>query len=116
MDYREFARRGITLLGRTESFRDGILGFAADLPANLRRGDAKLMAMLDLADAWAARNGLDLPPDPGHQALCDAEQAHMIAAITQNLDLTRHMSDAVASLRICLAADESIRLGRVIDL
>lgn len=59
---------------------------------------------------------LDLPPDPGHQGLCDAEQAHMIRAITENLDLTRHMQDAVASLRICLAADDSIRLGRVIDL
>lgn len=64
VDYREFARDGITLLGRAEGFRDGHLTFAPDLPANLQRGDAKLMEVLDKADAWAARNGLDLPADP----------------------------------------------------
>jgi hypothetical protein len=40
----------------------------------------------------------------------------MLKAIAEDLDLTRHMDDAVQSLRICLAADESIRLGRAIDL
>jgi predicted dehydrogenase len=59
---------------------------------------------------------LDLPPDPGHQGLCDAEQAHMIRAITDDLDLRRHLQDAVASLRICLAADRSIRTGRIVEL
>ena len=54
--------------------------------------------------------------EPGHQELCDAEQAHMLRAIAEDLDLTRHMQDAVQSLAICLAADESIRSGRAIDL
>jgi hypothetical protein len=30
--------------------------------------------------------------------------------------LTRHMDDAVASLRICLAADESVRSGKPVRL
>jgi predicted dehydrogenase len=59
---------------------------------------------------------IEMPNEPGHQALCDAEQAFMIKAITENIDLTRHMSDAVQSLAICLAADESIRTGRPVDL
>ncbi|MEO1104026.1 MAG: Gfo/Idh/MocA family oxidoreductase [Pseudomonadota bacterium] len=59
---------------------------------------------------------IDLPGEPGHQELCDAEQAYMLRAITEDIDLTRHMEDAVQSLRICLAADESIRTGKVIDL
>ena len=59
---------------------------------------------------------IEMPDEPGHQALCDAEQAFMIRAITENIDLTRHMSDAVQSLAICLAADESIRTGRPVDL
>lgn len=59
---------------------------------------------------------IEMPDEPGHQALCDAEQAFMIKAITENIDLTRHMSDAVQSLAICLAADESIRTGRPVDL
>ena len=57
-----------------------------------------------------------LEDEPGHQALCDAEQAYLIRAIADDIDLSRHMADAVSSLRICLAADESIRTGRVIAL
>jgi predicted dehydrogenase len=59
---------------------------------------------------------IDLPDEPGHQELCDAEQAHVLRAIAEDLDLTRHMEDAVRSLAICLAADESIRTGRVVEL
>ncbi|MEM7091026.1 MAG: Gfo/Idh/MocA family oxidoreductase [Pseudomonadota bacterium] len=59
---------------------------------------------------------IDMPDEPGHQDLCDAEQAFMISAILQDTDLSRHMNDAVQSLAICLAADESIRCGRPVDL
>ena len=54
--------------------------------------------------------------DPGHQGLCDREQAFVLRAMAEDIDLGRHMQDAVQSLRICLAADESIRTGRVVDL
>ncbi len=54
--------------------------------------------------------------EPGHQGLCDREQAYVLRAIAEDIDLTRHLRDAVLSLRICLAADESIRTGRVVDL
>ena len=40
----------------------------------------------------------------------------MLRAIAEDIDLSRHMQDAVQSLAICLAADESIRSGRPIDL
>ncbi|TYC53017.1 Gfo/Idh/MocA family oxidoreductase [Rhodobacterales bacterium] len=59
---------------------------------------------------------IDTPDEPGHQELCDAEQAAMVRAIEEDEDLTRHMRDAVQSLRVCLAADESIRTGASIDL
>ena len=54
--------------------------------------------------------------EPGHQELCDFEQAYMLKAIREDIDLTRHMDDAVQSLRICLAADESARTGKPIYL
>jgi predicted dehydrogenase len=57
-----------------------------------------------------------LDDEPGHQALCDAEQAWMLDAIAGDRDLSRHMEDAVRSLAICLAADEAIRGGRPVDL
>jgi len=59
---------------------------------------------------------IEMDGEPGHQELCDAEQAYMLRAIAEDTDLTRHMSDAVQSLRICLAADESIRTGQPLDL
>jgi len=53
---------------------------------------------------------------PGHDALCAREQAFVHRAITEDLDVGRAMDDAVASLRICLAADESVRSGRPVRL
>ncbi len=40
----------------------------------------------------------------------------MARAITEDLDLTRHMTDAVRSLAVCLAADESVRSGNPVKL
>lgn len=59
---------------------------------------------------------LSMAGEPGHDALCAAEQDYMYKAITEDLDLSRHMQDAVQSLRICLAADESVRTGKPVDL
>ncbi|WP_374636362.1 Gfo/Idh/MocA family protein [Paracoccus sp. (in: a-proteobacteria)] len=59
---------------------------------------------------------LSMQGEPGHQELCDAEAAFMARAITEDADLTRHMQDAVASLTVCLAADESVRSGQPVRL
>jgi predicted dehydrogenase len=59
---------------------------------------------------------LNTEDEPDHQALCDREQAYLLRAIQQDLDLTDHMEDAVNSLRIVLAADESVRTGQVVSI
>ena len=59
---------------------------------------------------------LQMAGEPGHQDLCDLEQAYVLKAIREDIDLTRHMNDAVQSLRICLAADESVRSGQMVNL
>lgn len=59
---------------------------------------------------------LSMQGEPGHQELCDAEAAFMAQAIANDTDLTRHMQDAVASLAVCLAADESVRTGQPVRL
>ncbi len=59
---------------------------------------------------------LSMADEPGHQELCEREQAFVARAILEDLDLTRHMSDAVQSLAICLAADESVRSGQPVKL
>jgi putative flavoprotein involved in K+ transport len=64
VDFRNMAAGGMTLLGRTERFKDGVLHFAADLARNIANGDANYLSVLDEADAFAARNGLGLPQEP----------------------------------------------------
>jgi predicted dehydrogenase len=54
--------------------------------------------------------------EPDHQGLCDREQAYFLRAIQQDLDLSDHMADAVNSLRIVLAADQSVRTGQIVTL
>jgi putative flavoprotein involved in K+ transport len=64
VDFRALAADGITLVGMTSWFEDGRLHFASDLPVNIANGDAKYLRMLDEADDYVARNGLDLPEEP----------------------------------------------------
>lgn len=64
VDFRALAANGVTLLGRAESFRDSTVYFAPDLEVNLTRGDRSYLSLLDEADAYIVRNGLDLPEEP----------------------------------------------------
>ncbi len=61
VDFRRLAAQGMTLVGRTESFKNGVMHFAPDLADNLAQGDANYLSVLDEADAYVARNGLDFP-------------------------------------------------------
>ncbi|MCZ2482674.1 Gfo/Idh/MocA family oxidoreductase [Aquirufa nivalisilvae] len=62
-------------------------------------------------DEW-----INLLDEPDHQGLCDREQAYFYDAITQNWDLTDHVADAVNSLKIAFACDESVKTGKMIEL
>ncbi len=54
--------------------------------------------------------------EPDHDGLCRLEQEFFLKAIRENLDLTDHMNDAVNSLKIVLAADESFKTGKTVLL
>ena len=54
--------------------------------------------------------------EPGHDELCRREQLFLLNAIRKDSDLSDHMEDAVNSLRIVLAADESVRKKKVVTL
>ena len=64
VDFRRLAGQGMTLVGRTESFKDGVMHFATDLADNIAQGNANTLSVLDEADAYVARNGLDFPQEP----------------------------------------------------
>ena len=62
-------------------------------------------------DTW-----ISMQDEPDHQELCNREQLFFLQAIQDNTDLTDHMADAVNSLRIAFACDESVRTGQVVSL
>ena len=64
IDFRRLAAQGITLLGRTEGCENGVMCFATDLEANIKRGDANYLLVLDEADAYVERTGIALPEEP----------------------------------------------------
>jgi len=77
----------------------------------------KHLAEVDEQGNFVHRDGLiDTSDEPDHQELCNREQAYFLKVIQEDLDLTDHLEDAINSLRIVLAADESVRSGRVVYL
>jgi predicted dehydrogenase len=59
---------------------------------------------------------IDMTDEPGHDDLCEREQRYLIQAIDEDIDLGEHMDDAVKSLRIVIAADQSVKTGEVVRL
>ena len=68
VDFRLLTEQGMTLLGTTKSFDQGVLAFGADLADNVRRGDQDYLALLDEADAYVREYGVDLPEEPTARA------------------------------------------------
>lgn len=62
-------------------------------------------------DKW-----INLEDEPGHQELCSREQMYFLKSIIEDIDLGAHADDAINSLRIAFACDESVRTGKVISL
>lgn len=64
VDFRRLAARGMNLVGMTEMYRDGVLSFAPDLGHNIENGDSNYLSVLDEADAYISKEGLDFPEEP----------------------------------------------------
>lgn len=64
MDFRRLGNEGVTLLGMTERFDNGSLWFADDLHRNIANGDVSYLKMLDDADDYIDRYGIELPEEP----------------------------------------------------
>ena len=62
-------------------------------------------------DIW-----INLQDEPDHQELCNREQHFFLKSIQEDIDLSDHVNDAVNSLRIAFACDESVRTGKVVSL
>ena len=63
------------------------------------------------ADDW-----IETSDEPDHDGLCHREQEYFLKAIREDMDLGDHMDDAINSMRIVAAADESFRTGKTVEL
>ena len=89
------------------------------MPENARSDDLEThsrTALIRVHKVGQPDEDLSMADEPDHQGLCDREAAFVARAIREDLDLGRHMQDAVASLRVCIAADESVRSGQPVRL
>ncbi len=59
---------------------------------------------------------IKMEDEPDHNELCKREQEYLYRAITEDIDLTDFVADAVNSLKICFAAVESYETGRAVHL
>ena len=87
VDFRALAASGIQLVGLTVSFDNGTMRFAPDLGDNIANGDANYLSLLDEADAYVERNGLDLPEEPGAHLL--GPDPECVTSPVLELDLAR---------------------------
>lgn len=72
---------------------------------------------LDAAGRLAkADEMIRMDDEPDHQGLCDREAVLFRDAIVKDLDIAPHLAQAIQSLKIVLAADESVRSGKVVEL
>ena len=93
-------------------------GASADVDSHTKTESLKLHhSALDAHGAFAHPDEwVDLADEPTHDDLCRREQEFFLAAIHGQEDLTSHLDDAINSMRIVAAADESFRTGKTIEL
>ena len=103
--------------GNAEAPKDG-LSTSASIESHTKTNAIKVhFADIDADNNFTRRDEwINVGGEPDHQELCRLEQELFLRAIREDLDLTDSMADAVNSLRIVLAADESIRIGQVVRL
>ena len=100
------------------SISDEIKGDSQDIEGHTKTGGLKLHHSALTEDGEFAKKDefISMANEPDHDGLCRLEQEYFLQAISDNLDLSNHLRDAVNSLRIVLAADESFRTGKTVEL
>lgn len=100
------------------SIQDSQKGDSDDIEGHTKTGTLRLHhSALDADGQFTqADEIISTEDEPDHDGLCLLEQQYFLKAITENLDVEDHLSDAIHSLQIVLAADASVRSGKTITL
>ncbi|GGZ42398.1 myo-inositol 2-dehydrogenase [Echinicola pacifica] len=62
-------------------------------------------------DEW-----LEMTDEPSHDELCQREQVYFLEAIKEDIDLSQHLEDALNSLKVAFACNESVKTGKMVDI
>ena len=113
--------RGHTLVipkhSQARNLLDEEPGVLSELILGVQRVARAVRAALKPDGSFAQPDEIESTRDePGHQDLCDREQRLFLKAIRGEADLSEHHRDAIHSLRIVFAADESMRTGQAVKL
>jgi len=100
------------------SIVDKVAEESSDIDSHTQTGCLKVHhATRDANGQFLKKDTLvDTSDEPDHDGLCFLEQQYLLKAIKEDIDLSDHARDAVNSLRIVLAADESFKTGKTVDL
>ncbi|MBW8201401.1 Gfo/Idh/MocA family protein [Flagellimonas abyssi] len=100
------------------SISDQDKGASDDVDGHSKTGSLKLhLSKLDAKGHFSKKDEIiDTADEPDHDGLCLLEQEYLLDAIRNDRDLTNHLNDAVNSLKIVLAADESVKTGKTVML
>lgn len=100
------------------SIVDAMKDDSSDIDSHTQTGCLRLHHSTLNEDGTFAKSDdlIDTSDEPSHDELCELEQRYLLDAIRNDIDLSAHMQDAVNSLKIVLAADESFKTGKTIEL
>ena len=93
-------------------------GKSASIAAHTKTESIKVHdAALDDQDRFIKQDTwIDLADEPDHQELCNREQRFFLKSILEDIDLANPSNDAINSLRIAFACDESVKTGQTVIL
>ena len=96
----------------------GGAGESASIASHTKTESIKIHhAELDDQDRFLKQDSwIDLADEPDHQELCNREQRYFLKSILEDIDLTEPSNDAINSLRIAFACDESVKTGQTVIL
>ena len=100
------------------SIVDKVAEESSDIDSHTQTGCLKVHHATRKTDGQFLKKDVlvDTSDEPDHDGLCFLEQQYLLKAINEDIDLSNHARDAVNSLRIVLAADESFKTGQTVSL
>lgn len=108
----------VSLVPPPEQTENAEAGESSNFKSHTGTGGLRLhRSELNDEGAFAQRDTwIDNPEEPSQPELCRRQQEFFLTAIREEINLEQHWQDAVSSLLVGLAAEESVRTGQAVTL